>query len=359
MHISLAANMVSDEKGFVNIFKDKVGNPKIVTMKCFAHRLELVLKHSAKNCSNCKDIAEFLKALYSFYSRSSKRKDSLLKYCERLGVKCYTPKKVLEVRWVTSHYRAAQVVYLNYDILLGHLQHMLDSPYFQLPSDNNTKVLIRRLQAIAKQKHFVSTLAFQMDIMYIFKGLSQLFQMKGKSVIGQIAKREEILNQLEDIGQGRGTYMTELMNLAVCRFDVGLFKCGNLNDYETHIVTRKGIVLTEAVKHKWWWNSPISGEDDVDYFYDEDNDFPASGLVAEEIVISEIPPTQPTTTSRTNRPRSTRKPRTSAMPGTSRRPTIPGSRSSTPISLPTLPPKKARTSKPLKRQKRDRQTERQ
>ena len=74
-------------------------------------------------------------------------------------------------------------------------------------------------------KHVFATLALQLDIMYGFKGISQLFQVKGQSLIGQYSKKASLLNQIEIIRSAGGTYMENTIEESLCGDDETKIKC--------------------------------------------------------------------------------------------------------------------------------------
>ena len=241
-----AANMVASDKGFVNLLKKAIGKEQLITHKCLAHRLETILKHSYKECPNCEIVNALLKELYSFYSRSPKRNDSLQKLCIREDVKRFKPRRVLVVRWVSSHFIAARIVYFNYDTLMKHMEFIMNSEVFGAPSDKKTRTLAKKIKSVMMDKHVFATLALQLDIMYGFKGISQLFQVKGQSLIGQYSKKASLLNQIEIIRSDGGTYMENTIEESLCGDDETKIKCTSLQDYETKTVTRNGNVMTGA-----------------------------------------------------------------------------------------------------------------
>ena len=92
-----AANMQASRLGFVNLFKNAIGKSRVMGHKCLAHRLDTILKHAYRSCSNCSILSDFLKSAYSFYSRSPKRLKALKNFCDEKGLPFFKPRKVLEV----------------------------------------------------------------------------------------------------------------------------------------------------------------------------------------------------------------------------------------------------------------------
>ena len=239
--------MVSEDVGFVTLFERAVEKP-IIKIKCQAHRLETVLSHAYKKCDNCPRLTAFLQNAHSFYSMSPKRKDDLKKYIRKhkdQGATFFVPKALVKTRWVASHYIAAKVIYLNYATLLGHLKSLLTSPHFK--KDKATLERARHMISIMEQKHFLTSLALLLDIQNIFKGMSELYQTRGRAIIGQLNKKDDILKEIDEIvAQLGGEYMEDILSKTLCtdQSTATVTVCQSLNDFETQSVTIGGIALT-------------------------------------------------------------------------------------------------------------------
>ena len=233
-----ASNMVSPDEGFVTFLERAVEHP-IIKVKCQAHRLETVLKHAYKKCDNCPGITSFLHSAFSFYSASPKRKCDLRKYIrQHRGTNTFLPRKIVETRWVASHYLAAKVIYLNYDSLLGHFKSILTSHQFK--KDKSTKNRVRWMISIMEQKHFLSSLALLLDVQHIFKGMSELYQTRGRSIIGQLNKKDDIISEIDEIKEQRGgTFMAEVLSLSTCTQNEITHPCTSLSEYESQSVSVK------------------------------------------------------------------------------------------------------------------------
>ena len=132
-------------------------------------RLETALKHAIQDCLNCDAVTTILKNVYSFYSKSPKRTEHLKRFCKTTNVDYFTPLRIMDVRWVSSHFRASKTIFIHYTTLVKHLENILVSPYFRSHSDRDTRRIVRNLLKMLKRKYFLETLALLVDAQYTFK----------------------------------------------------------------------------------------------------------------------------------------------------------------------------------------------
>ena len=96
--------------------------------------------------------------------------------------------------------------------------------------------------SIMEQKHFLSSLALLLDIQHIFKGLSELYQTRGRSIIGQLNKKDDIIEEIDELKEKKGgTFMAEVLSLSTCTQNGITKTCQSLSEYESQIV-KKGTV---------------------------------------------------------------------------------------------------------------------
>ena len=235
--------MVSLDKGLASLFAKEIEKPHLIKVKCQAHRIETVLKHAYKKCDNCPKVSSFIHSVYAFYSRSPKRKDDLRKYLLKHKKDSFIPRKLQDTRWVASHFKAAQVIYANYDSLHGHLKSLLTSPLFK--DDKSTKDIARYLLTSMEHRHFLTTLTLILDVQYIFKGMSELYQTKNRSIIGQLDKKKPIIAKIDEIKEKKGgTYITEVLSQTSCKrvrtaLDATATACESLSKYENSQSVKK------------------------------------------------------------------------------------------------------------------------
>ena len=140
-----ASNMMGETEGFSSYLKRDLERPDIISHGCLAHKLELVLNAALKNaeiCTNCNRLNFYLKKVHSFFRKSNKRKISFGKYCQALKRPCFRARRIMEVRWVASHFMAARVIFLNWDILVGFLKSLESDPNFDANSESKENMIL-------------------------------------------------------------------------------------------------------------------------------------------------------------------------------------------------------------------------
>ena len=228
-----AQNMMGNNEGFSMYLKQDLDRPEAISHGCLAHKLELVLNSALKNsgiCTNCNRLNFYLKKVHHFFRRSNKRKLSFGKYCQKVKRRSFRARRVMDVRWVSSHFLAAKVIFLNWDILVGWLKSIKDDPDWKKNNESNkkTKEKARLLLRCLTQRNALSTLALQLDLMYIFKGMSVYTQKSGISIAGAASKKQDVLDGIENVLREGGTFMKQLLLDAKCE---GM-PCLTLSAYE-------------------------------------------------------------------------------------------------------------------------------
>ena len=249
-----AGNMVGGNDGFSELMKRALDRPDVITHKCLAHRIQLALETPIKKglCKNCVKLNLNLKLLSAFYHGSPKRMSSLSKYCKANDRSFIKPKKIHDIRWVGSHLESAKVLFVNWDTFVGHLEFIQSDSDFSTNSvsDIKTRYLARTLLKFLKQKNMLATLAFQMDIQYPFKGVSEIFQRKGQSALGQYSKKQDLISGMIKAKNVDGTFMQALLTESLCESGVDNIQqpCTTLTKFEDVMtwVTWRGIRLINA-----------------------------------------------------------------------------------------------------------------
>ena len=229
-----ASNMVSIEKGFSNRLARALDRPNVIVHKCIAHTLELMLEATLRTnvCPNCKKLDKALKEIHNYFNKSPKRNASLEKFCQLYfeNRKCYNAKRVMNIRWVSSHLQAAKELYNGWDILVGFCQSLQDDVDYAEPSESNktTKRKALLLGRLLLQKDFVTTLTFQMDVQRNFQIVSEFLQKKAQSILGASVKKKNLIDGLIKLLEAKGNFLDSLLSEATC----GDLACGELLDFE-------------------------------------------------------------------------------------------------------------------------------
>ena len=240
-----AGNMVSLEKGFSNRLKTALGRPDAIVHRCMAHRLELILDAALSVCQNCKKLDKTLKAIFVFFHSSPKRSASLEKFCKIhfRGRKCYRAKRIVDVRWVSSHLAAAKELFDGWDILVLFLRSLQTDPDYADATDSNknTKRDAASMERLLLRVDFLSSLTFQMDVQREFQLISEFLQKKNESILGAYTKKTKLIAALNKLAGGQGTFLDQLLNEAKCN----QLPCNSLSSFEDDNATVewRGLIL--------------------------------------------------------------------------------------------------------------------
>ena len=93
------ANVMIGKKGGVSAFLMQF-QPSLITVHCFAHRLELAYKDAVKGSRLCDSCTVVLMGLYYFYHNSSKQRQNLKRSFQNLNQTSVMPTCVGGTRWV-------------------------------------------------------------------------------------------------------------------------------------------------------------------------------------------------------------------------------------------------------------------
>ena len=128
---------------FVDKMKQDMRRPEIFRQTCAAHKLELILETPLKRglCDNCQKLDAILKKISAFYARSPKRTNSLRKFCKTNHKIFFRPRKILDIRWVSSHFYAGRHIFFlmpldvfSNTVFLSVSPHMISNSFVSLRS---------------------------------------------------------------------------------------------------------------------------------------------------------------------------------------------------------------------------------
>ena len=126
----------------------------------------------------------------------------------------FKPKRIIPTRWIDSAYRAEVHLFNNHNLLVEQLTALRADPRF-----NTNPLSKKKAKAILDfllNKNAMAILAVQLDIGFLFKGMSLEFQKKGQSFLGQTAKKTYLLNGIQRIMQDRSQFVRKILTDMKC-----------------------------------------------------------------------------------------------------------------------------------------------
>ena len=149
----------------------KERNKCLFITHCIAHRLALACNSAEKQVAFCKYVENIMKSVYSFFSNSSKRIDTLHKYQEILEHPVLKIKQIYEIRWLSWH-EAVKNLCLSIEALMDTLLETITTA-----NNLQRQNLISLYTEICDWK-FLAFLHFLWDILGYLSILSKIFQRK-------------------------------------------------------------------------------------------------------------------------------------------------------------------------------------
>ena len=96
--------------------------------------------------------------------------------------------------------------------LVAHVQILSND------ADRKTRQGAENMLSFLTNKNALLTIAFILDLQEILKVESKAYQKKGESVIGQKARRDQLLNRLEELRNNRGgRHVNNLLVNTICQ----------------------------------------------------------------------------------------------------------------------------------------------
>ncbi|XP_062376891.1 E3 SUMO-protein ligase KIAA1586-like [Sardina pilchardus] len=190
--------------------------PKIQSIHCLCHRLELAVHDSLKLVAGCNHFEIFVSKLYTLYNQSAKNVRLLEEAAEELNVQLLKIGQIFTIRWVSSSFRTVKAVWNNYPALARHFKVASEDP-----SRNDTER--KKFLGLHKQLSsagFVADLACMKDMLRELQALSLRLQQRDMDIVSancQIQMCIDVLSAMKECG-GKSAQKAEE------RITEGLFK---------------------------------------------------------------------------------------------------------------------------------------
>ncbi|XP_063730111.1 E3 SUMO-protein ligase KIAA1586-like [Eleginops maclovinus] len=171
--------------------------PKIQSIHCLCHRLELAVHDSLKLVAGCNHFEIFVSKLYSLYNQSAKNARLLEEAAAELNMQLLKIGQIFTIRWVSSSFRTVKAVWNNYPALARHFKIASEDP-----SRNDTER--KKFLGLHKQLSnagFVADLACMKDMLRELQALSLRLQQRDiVSANCQIQQCIDVLSALKECG---------------------------------------------------------------------------------------------------------------------------------------------------------------
>lgn len=120
----------------------KEHQPKLQTVHCIAHRLELAIKQASKNVPMVCKMDQFLINIFLFYHNSTLNRGLLRRTAEALGVTRFIPTRTGGTRWIGHTQNALTNLLSGYPAIVQHLLEVIIALYLMLKLVTNNITII-------------------------------------------------------------------------------------------------------------------------------------------------------------------------------------------------------------------------
>ncbi|XP_060788818.1 E3 SUMO-protein ligase KIAA1586-like [Neoarius graeffei] len=255
-----AAVLTGKSSGLVVRLKEKF--PKVQSVHCLAHRLELAVKDALKEVGGTNQFEIFISKLDSLYNQSTRNAKLLREAAAELDTEIVKIGQIFTIRWVASSFRTVKAVWKDFPALALH---------FKTSSEDTSRTDVERQKYKGLLKHlinsgFVEDLAVMKDILRELQSLSLKLQKREISLVDSSLAIQQTINVLTAMNTTGGGKSTKKAELSVSS---GLFKGVELNEgrakinrpcfYESVIASlvkrlpESNLVLTLKALDKRFW----------------------------------------------------------------------------------------------------------
>jgi len=182
--------------------------PKLVTVHCTAHRLELAFKDMTLRVDYYKKISQLLIDLYYFYKKSPLNRSMLNRSAEAANLSFLVPTRVGGTRWVMHVDRALSNLIKAMPAIVMHLEQMSnpDCPYQVSGTAKATAVGFLKTM---KQPRFTLTTAFLQDLFRALVKASKTLQESNRGIAGAYSTLQELKAQIDRLATRDGPSLRE------------------------------------------------------------------------------------------------------------------------------------------------------
>ncbi|XP_073693982.1 E3 SUMO-protein ligase KIAA1586-like [Garra rufa] len=186
------ASVLTGQKNGV-ITKLKQDFPRVKSIHCLAHRLELAVHDSLKTVSGCSQFEVFIMKLYSLFHQSHKNARLLHEAADELNIQMLKIGRVFTIRWVASSFNTIKAVWKSFPALAKH---------FKTESEESSRPDVERKKYKGLLKHltnsgFLSDLSCMKDVLRELQVLSLKLQKRETTLVDSSRYIEQTIEVLQ------------------------------------------------------------------------------------------------------------------------------------------------------------------
>ncbi|KAK7095474.1 hypothetical protein V1264_006873 [Littorina saxatilis] len=181
----------------------KTSRPKLVTVHCTAHRLELAFKDMTAQVEYYKKVSKLMKDLYDFYYRSPLNRSMLQRAAQAADLPFLVPTRVGGTRWVMHSDRALSNIVRAMPAIVNHLEQ-LSNPDLQERVSSDAKNKAKGFLKMMKEPRFTLTTAFLQDLFRVLGNASKSLQESARGISGAYSTIQELKSQVDRLATRDG-----------------------------------------------------------------------------------------------------------------------------------------------------------
>ena len=242
--IGFASDGGSNVRKFRRLLTEWSGRDDLYLVHCYAHKLDLVLKHAWSQSPFLKEIDEMVNALHRlFNSKSHKKKELLHRTAEELGDTKFELKRVIPTRWVSSKLRAFETVLEHWKTIVKATEYVLADKTTKGPQRANAEYVLSQM----KDPTLIITTAFITDACRELSTVTLLLQGRGTTLISKKERRTKLKQSLEQLKSVNGKWVQWALDNSKIHILEGLQpQVISLEEFEGQTITLDGVEMAHS-----------------------------------------------------------------------------------------------------------------
>ena len=190
------------------VTKLKQDFPKVQSIHCLAHRLELAVKDCLKEVAGCNKFEFFVAKLYALYHQSSKNARLLQEAAAELNMQILKIGQIFTIRWVASSFQTVKAVWKDYPALARQFKTATDDTSSRSDTERQK---FRGLHKLLTSAGFLADLATMKDVLQELQSLLLKLQRRETSLVDASCYIQQTIDVLTamKISGGKSTQKVE------------------------------------------------------------------------------------------------------------------------------------------------------
>lgn len=196
--------MMGERRRVIRLLKERGQVDYVLSVWCFAHRLELAVKDAFKS-TYMTTVVDTLSLIYYFYKGSGKRNKEIQDLAENMDEHFLKPVRPNGTRWVEHKLKAVFKMISNWKLVAMHLMSYAEDATNRAEDRAKARGIITKI----RQYKSIYYLHFIADLLGEVAKISLLFQRDDINVSSAVTKLEAAHLTLHNMLNNKGTHLTK------------------------------------------------------------------------------------------------------------------------------------------------------